>query len=162
MARSITTRSTNPKIMDDNIKILDDALAEASTPPAEDVSYDNTDSGLTATDVQAAIDEIAAISNVTITKNDDYVSSIYLQSCKKVGGVMSLYVVYALGSDIPDDSVLFTISGAIIKGDACTLTISNSGSIQGFLATNATNNTINILHQLGTGTSRFQIVIPCE
>lgn len=59
MARSITIRSTNPKIMDDNIKILDNALAVASTPPAEDVSYDNTDSGLTATDVQAAIDETA-------------------------------------------------------------------------------------------------------
>ncbi len=57
MARSITTRSTNPKIMDDNIKILDDALASASTPPAEDVSYDNTDSGLTATNTQEAIDE---------------------------------------------------------------------------------------------------------
>ena len=28
MARSITTRSTNPKIMDDNIKILDDAIDE--------------------------------------------------------------------------------------------------------------------------------------
>ena len=59
MTRSITTRSTNPKIMDDNIKILDDAMASASTPPAEDVSYDNTDSGLTADDVQAALDEIA-------------------------------------------------------------------------------------------------------
>ena len=56
MARSITTRSTNPKIMDDNIKILDDALA--STPTAEDVSYDNTDSGLTANDIQGAIDEV--------------------------------------------------------------------------------------------------------
>lgn len=61
MARSITTRSTNPKIMDDNIKILDDALAIASAPPAENVVYDNTDSGLTADDVQAAIDEIGVI-----------------------------------------------------------------------------------------------------
>lgn len=58
MARSLTSRSTNPKIMDDNIKILDDALSAASTPSAEDVSYDNTDSGLTADDVQGAIDEV--------------------------------------------------------------------------------------------------------
>ena len=63
MARSITTRSTNPKIMDDNIKILDDALASASTPPAEDVSYDNTDSGLTADDIQGAIDEVSGTLN---------------------------------------------------------------------------------------------------
>ena len=57
MARSITTRSTNPKIMDDNIKILDAAIQAASTPEASDIVYDNTDSGLTADDVQAAIDE---------------------------------------------------------------------------------------------------------
>ena len=63
MARSITTRSTNPKIMDDNIKLLDDAIAAASTPEASDVSYDNTDSGLTADDVQNAIDEIAEALN---------------------------------------------------------------------------------------------------
>ena len=74
MARSITTRSTNPKIMDDNIKILDDALVSASTPPAEDVSYDNTDSGLTADDVQDAINELDEnIKNLTdfrIVKGD--------------------------------------------------------------------------------------------
>lgn len=73
MARSITTRSTNPKIMDDNIKILDDALAVASTPPAENVSYDNTDSGLTADDVQDAIDELSEdmyIQNISsVTEN---------------------------------------------------------------------------------------------
>ena len=56
MARSITTRSINPKIMDDNIKILDDALISASD--ADNISYDNTDSGLTANNVQAAIDEV--------------------------------------------------------------------------------------------------------
>ena len=73
MARSITTRSTNPKIMDDNIKILDDALASASTPPAEDVSYDNTDSGLTADDVQAAIDELkTGLDNITGLKYFNY------------------------------------------------------------------------------------------
>ena len=58
MARSVTTRSTNPKIMDDNIKILDDNLGKASAPDAEDVVYDNTGSGLTADDVQAAIDVV--------------------------------------------------------------------------------------------------------
>ena len=76
MARSITTRSTNPKIMDDNIKILDDALASASTPEASDVSYDNTDSGLTATDVQAAIDEL----NNTVYKKSNKVRSQLLAS----------------------------------------------------------------------------------
>ena len=67
MARSLTTRSTNPKIMDDNIKILDYNLGKASAPDAEDVVYDNTDSGLTADDVQAAIDEVA--SNIVSISN---------------------------------------------------------------------------------------------
>jgi len=66
MARSITTRSTNPKIMDNNIKILDDVLASASAPDAENVVYDNTDSGLTADDVQGAIDEVVEnVANLT-------------------------------------------------------------------------------------------------
>lgn len=80
MARSITTRSTNPKIMDDNIKILDDSLAVVSTPPAEDVVYDNTDSGLTATDVQAAIDELAT-GKISLGE-----TSVYTKSSEVTGG----------------------------------------------------------------------------
>ena len=71
MARSLTTRSTNPKIMDGNIKILDDNLGKASAPDAEDVVYDNTDSGLTADDVQAAIDEIVGFKSVNFTANEN-------------------------------------------------------------------------------------------
>lgn len=40
-------------------KEVNEALENMTTPPADDVSYDNSDSGLTATDVQGAIDEIA-------------------------------------------------------------------------------------------------------
>lgn len=69
MARSLTTRSTNPKIMDDNIKILDDNLGKASAPDAEDVVYDNTDSGLAADDVQSAIDEIHNLTDATYELN---------------------------------------------------------------------------------------------
>lgn len=68
MSRSLTTRSTNPKIMDDNIKILDDNLGKASAPDAEDVVYDNTDSGLTADDVQSAIDELNT--KITLVKTE--------------------------------------------------------------------------------------------
>lgn len=95
MARSITTRSTNPKIMDDNIKILDDALAIASAPPAEDVSYDNTDSGLTATDVQAAIDEmlssLTTSSSVSATSYNEAVT-IDLNKSVKVGKTIYLII----------------------------------------------------------------------
>lgn len=82
----ITIRSTNPKIMADNILKLEESIkaADVSANPsgeaeetlltsigidgkkynigasAENVTYDNTDSGLTADDVQDAIDEVNA------------------------------------------------------------------------------------------------------
>ena len=81
----ITIRSTNVKILDDNIAKLEKAIQAGDVsanpsgtaeetllssigidgkkyelgPEAENTSYDNTDSGLTADDVQAAIDELA-------------------------------------------------------------------------------------------------------
>lgn len=81
----ITIRSTNPKILDDNIAKLEKAIQAGDVsanpsgtaeetllstigidgkkyelgPSAENTSYDNTESGLTATDTQAAIDEVA-------------------------------------------------------------------------------------------------------
>ena len=54
----ITINSTNPKIMADNIKKLEKAIKGADD--ASEISYDNTDSHLTATNVQAAIDEVVS------------------------------------------------------------------------------------------------------
>jgi hypothetical protein len=42
-----------------NITISNNVISAAGGGDAEDITYDNTDSGLTATDVQAAIDELA-------------------------------------------------------------------------------------------------------
>ena len=81
----ITIRSTNPKIMADNILKLEESIKAADVsanpsgtaedtllttigidgkkydlgPSAENTSYDNTNTGLTAGDVQSAIDEIS-------------------------------------------------------------------------------------------------------
>lgn len=98
----ITIRSTNPKILDDNIAKLEKAIQDSDVsanpsgtaeetllstigidgkkydlgPSAENTSYDNTDSGLTADDVQSAIDEIVsgltapAASSVTYDNTD--------------------------------------------------------------------------------------------
>lgn len=89
----ITIRSTNPKIMADNILKLEESIKAADVsanpsgtaedtllttigidgkkydlgPSAENTSYDNTDSGLTATDTQAAVDEVAGIASGTAT-----------------------------------------------------------------------------------------------
>ena len=88
----ITIRSTNVKILDDNIAKLEKAIQAGDVsanpsgtaeetllstigidgkkyelgPSAENTSYDNTDSGLTATDTQGAIDEVnTKIGNLT-------------------------------------------------------------------------------------------------
>lgn len=88
----ITIRSTNPKVIDDNIAKLEKAIQASDVsanpsgtaeeellstigidgkkydlgPSAENTSYDNTDSGLTADDVQGAIDELETnITNLT-------------------------------------------------------------------------------------------------
>ena len=53
----------NPAELNQKINQLEAAI---TTPEAEDIQYDNTTSGLTADDVQAAIDEIVA--NPVITK----------------------------------------------------------------------------------------------
>lgn len=93
---AVTIRSTNPKIMDDNILKLENAIkaADVSANPtgtaeetllttigidgkkynigasAENVSYDNTDSGLTATNAQAAIDELSEASGISYDNTD--------------------------------------------------------------------------------------------
>ena len=62
----ITISSTNPKIMADNIKKLEKAIKGADD--ASEISYDNTESHLTASNVQAAIDEV--VSGLTPTASD--------------------------------------------------------------------------------------------
>lgn len=85
----ITIRSTNPKVIDDNIAKLEKAIQASDVsanpsgtaeetllssigidgkkyelgPSAANTTYDNTDSGLTATETQAAIDEIVGSLN---------------------------------------------------------------------------------------------------
>ena len=92
----ITLRSTNPKIIDDNIAKLEKAIQAGDVsanpsgtaeetllstigidgkkyelgPSAENTSYDNTDSGLTAEDVQSAIDEVSSASGISYDNTD--------------------------------------------------------------------------------------------
>ena len=92
----ITIRSTNVKILDDNIAKLEKAIQAGDVsanpsgtaeetllstigidgkkyelgPSAENTSYDNTDSGLTAEDVQSAIDEVSSASGISYDNTD--------------------------------------------------------------------------------------------
>ena len=52
----LKVKSTNPKIMSEQIQRLNKMIKSVDT--AGEISYDNTNSGLTADDVQSAIDEV--------------------------------------------------------------------------------------------------------
>ena len=80
------------------VKDLDDTLAAvAKSGDAEDVAYDNTTSGLTATDVQAALDEVAAASAGGVESK-----TVYLQD--ESAGQTDYAKVYKLyqGADASD------------------------------------------------------------
>ena len=94
----ITISSTNPKIMADNIKKLEKAIKGADD--ASEISYDNTESHLTASNVQAAIDEIApalspAAEDVSYDNTDSGLTADNVQSAidevlSSLGGKLSL------------------------------------------------------------------------
>lgn len=66
-------------------KDVNNALMNITNPPAEDISYDNTTSGLTADDVQSAIDEtntkisditFGTVASITATENETFAEVI--------------------------------------------------------------------------------------
>lgn len=154
-----------------------------------DVEYDNSVSGLTATNVQDAIDEVEGdltsldasnlpysstqstkqkideserIDNITITRNGTYVSGIYLYSVKKVGKILSVAVVFGLNSGVPDDAVLFTLSNVTIKSMAYGTMYTNGMGIMGLAYSKENSNEICCLFQQASGTARFSLTCIVE
>lgn len=96
--KGLTIRSTNPAILSEQIFQLQKMIK--SSDEAKEIAYDNTDSGLTAANVQAAIDEIVGdvgnipvikTETVTVTTGADgnisvnlYLSSVVLLSATKL------------------------------------------------------------------------------
>lgn len=169
MARSITTRSTNPKIMDDNIKILDDALGGVSAPEASDVSYDNTDSGLTADDVQGAIDEINTVlgSHVTLLGNTAVTAGTWDTATLSEDINNYRYLAFNLGiSDNAPDQSAFNL---IIPTSAFKLSTTSSpvavvhdyltaSDSKSCLAAYATDTTISIYKGSDLGSFRISVI----
>lgn len=88
--------------------VLESEIADvAKSGAAEDVSYDNTDSGLTATDVQGALDELAEASSGGVASK-----TVYLQD--ESAGQADYAKVYKIyqGAD-PSDMTQDTIVGTI-------------------------------------------------
>ena len=84
-------------------KDVNDALMNFTNPPAEDITYDNTTSGLSATDVQSAIDEtkslipIITTDTVEVTTNADGVATLTLTTSHKI---ISIYKIRDTNSDV--------------------------------------------------------------
>ena len=108
----------------DDLDALDQSLATvAKTGDAGDVTYDNTESGLTATDVQAALDELAdasagGVASKTVwLKDDEAVTTGYLKTYGLYQGANSPDHATAPATligkiDIPKDLVV--TSGEIV------------------------------------------------
>jgi len=170
MARSLTTRSTNPKIMDDNIKILDDNLGKASAPDAEDVVYDNTDSGLTADDVQAAIDEIVdqlngqSVSGVSLTLNENVNFNIDNINVKRVGNLAIIYLRLQTTASITGSTEIEigTFSGIEYVGHIAGAIASNTNSslLGAFVVTSDNKLYINFTGNVSNNTV-VDLTLPC-
>ena len=112
----ITIRSTNPKVIDDNIAKLEKAIKGVDE--ASEISYDNTDSGLTAENVQSAIDEIVegltapAASSVTYDNTDSGLTADDVQEAiDEVSGIAK-GITSDLGSISGNSSKYLNVSAA--------------------------------------------------
>lgn len=123
------------------VKDLDDQLsAVAKSGDAEDVAYDNTDSGLTATNVQGAIDEVAAasaggVSSKTVYMTDNGATSDYAKVYKiyqgDQGSAADPEITELVGTiNIPKDKVVEDGSVVSIFFDSSDNTL-HEGSISG-------------------------------
>lgn len=94
-------------------KEVNDALENMSVPPAEDISYDNSDSGLTATNVQAAIDEVnEKLKNWSLIGN-----TAYEGTGLDVSNYKELYIVPKMQGSSPQNPIfILNNAGAINYG----------------------------------------------
>ena len=158
----ITIRSTNPKIMADNILKLEESIKAADVsanpsgiaedtllttigidgkkydlgPSAENTSYDNTDSGLTATDTQAALDEIAdqlagqTVSGVSLTLKENVDFTIDKIDVKSVGKLAIIYLRLKTSTSITGNSEIEigTFSGIEYVGHTAGAIVNNTNT----------------------------------
>ena len=159
----ITIRSTNPKILDDNIAKLEKAIQAGDVsanpsgtaeeillstigidgkkyelgPSAENTSYDNTDSGLTATDTQAALDEIVSNLEVVDAKNAYHVGDTFQSGYVQIMGLINsesrfeTYVILPkpVGDDVNGVSITGTINNIRADGTQFTTFTNFGGSL---------------------------------
>ena len=142
---------------------VDEALGGSVEPiKSVDVTYDNTDSGLTATNVQSAIDEIAN-SNSELTEKIDIVGNLFTTTTKVVDSITHNVATtvatlenlpigtYVVSGQFNSDSAMngggliqFSSSGVIQNGTSCNTMINqgfkaNAGLTGIFSITNDTN-----------------------
>lgn len=88
----------------------------AGTPTAQDVSYDNTGSGLVATDVQDAIDEITAEAGAIDTKYGKYVTGTIVAGSTSITLVDASITTSSFIDIYFKDAVLAPVNVTVISG----------------------------------------------
>lgn len=108
---------------------------------ANQINYDNTNSGLSATQVQAAVDELnnklTNVTTVTVTTNHQAIQSPNVHA-EKLGKILivSGYFYVANGQDFLKDELLFTVNQSITKSVFTSLVSSTGANARLKLDTN--------------------------
>lgn len=131
-----------------------------SSLPASDVTYDGTTSGLSATDAQGAIDELASKTtptNVSCVANANV--TVEALSCVKSAGMIFLTGYITVNSAIAANTVLFTLGETVSRYSTSLLVDTSNLSVVPM--THGTNsNTVLNLWPLTAGHGyRFDIVL---
>ena len=149
----ITIRSTNVKILDDNIAKLEKAIQAGDVsanpsgtaeetllstigidgkkyelgPSAENTSYDNTDSGLTATDTQGAIDEVVTLIPEVVTPTLTTPVNITLSQSITPGSEISLGAAATIDPSVAGKTILALILRDVSDGNTHSLYFNSNG-----------------------------------
>jgi hypothetical protein len=103
------------------------SISGGGAPSASMIPYNNTISGLTATNVQSAIDELATELIYTVELVDALTVDFYAPYDLKINTITNIFNAPVI--TIQDDGVAYVLTNTIIKGSKITVTASVAGAV---------------------------------
>ena len=177
---ALTSTDANNALSANQGKVLKDALDALSAPTAAEVSYDNTVTGMTADDVQEAIDEVfqsvsdgktliaAAITDkgVETSASDSFATMANnIENISGSGGSATRYVLRLTGGSgsssytIPEDGYYLMIAGCSYNGSR---SITLPSGIDPILSDNVYSDTRGVMWKIAYLESGDVVTIACS
>ena len=126
VVRSMTQAQFNQLSSDEKVGLIN--VTDATLPLAEEIDYDNTTSGLTADNIQDAIDELASDLSIkqsvtvysgtpqSLTMSKQAGLIIVSRAASATGSTISVYAVYLHNNNYPNVVALVTDSTVTVTG----------------------------------------------